>query len=83
MIKEGLKSFLDISQVVEIIKKWVFSSNMEIKNILKMARRNDIIVIVITNITIKEYGRNKRYQTSKYTILKNGVYYVHYDWENN
>ena len=24
-----------------------------------------------------------KYQTSKYTVLKNGAYYVHHDFENN
>ena len=48
---------------------------------LEMARRHDISVDVINEIPIREDGRKKIYQTSRYTILKNGAYYVHYDWD--
>ena len=74
---------MEIPQVVEIIKKWGFISKTKIKNILKMERRNDISVNVNNKIPIREDGRKKRDKTSKYTILKNGAYYVHNDWEKN
>ena len=48
-----------------------------------MTRIHDISVYVINEILIREYGRKKIYQTSKYKILKNGAYYVHNDWEKN
>ena len=83
MRKEVLKALLDISQVVEIIKKWSFSSKMDINNMLKMERRNDIGVNIINKIPIRGDRRKKRDQTSKYIILKNGAYYVHHDWEKN
>ena len=72
---------LEIPQVVEIMKKCGLSSKTEINNMLNMARRNDTSVGVITKIPIREDWRKKRYQTSKYTILKNGAYYVHHDWD--
>ena len=40
MSKEGLKSLLEIPQVVEIIKKCGLSSKMDIKKMLKTERRN-------------------------------------------
>ena len=83
MRKEVLKALLDISQVVEIIKKWSFSSKTDINNMLKMERRNDIGVNIINKIPIRGDRRKKRDQTSKYIILKNGAYYVHHDWEKN
>ena len=46
-----------------------------------MEWRNDISVDVVNTITISEYGRKKGDQTPKYTILKNGVYCVHRDWD--
>ena len=45
-----------------------------------MAQRHDIGVDVVNNTPIREDGRKKIYQTSKYTILKNDAYYVHHDW---
>ena len=79
MSKEGFKYLLEIPQVVEIIKKWGLSRKKDIKNILKMTRRNNISVYVVNKIPIREVGREKIYQTSKYTILNNGAYYVHHD----
>ena len=83
MSEEVLKSLLEIPQLVDITKKWGLSSKTDIKDIMKMVRRNDISVNVIKKISIMEDGRKKRDQTSKYTTLKNGVYCVHHDWENN
>ena len=74
---------LEIPQVFQIIKIWGLSKKTEIKNILKMAWRTDITVDVINKTPIKEDGRKKRYQTSKYTTLKNGAYYVHHNWDKN
>ena len=39
-----------------------------------MTHRNDISEYVVKKLPIREYGRNKRHQTSKYTILVNGAY---------
>ena len=83
MSKEVLKYLLDIPQVVEKIKKCGLIIMMWIKNMLNMARRNDISVNAINKIPIREYVRKKRYQNSKYTILKNGAYYFHYNWYKN
>ena len=73
MSEEGLKALLEINQVVDIIKKWYLSSKTVIKKMLKILRINDISVYVVNKIPISEYGRKKRYQTSKYTILNNGA----------
>ena len=81
MSKEGLKDLLYIPQLVEIIKKFFLSSKTDIKKMMNMARRNDIIVYVVNKIPIRKDEKNKIYQTSKYTILKNGAYYVHHDWD--
>ena len=35
---------------------------------------------MVNKLQIREYGRNKRHQTSKCTILVNGAYSIHYDW---
>ena len=70
-----------IPQVVEIIKKCVLSSKTDIKKMMNMEWRNDVIVNVVNKIPIREDEKNKIYQTSKYTILKNGAYYVHHDWD--
>ena len=83
MSKEGIKALLEIPQVVDIIKECGFSSKTEIKKMLNMARRNDISVDVVNKTPIREDGRKQKYQTSKYTFLKNGAYYVHYDWDTN
>ena len=40
-----------------------------------MTRRNYINVDVVNDFPIRKYGRNKKYQTSKYKILKNGAYF--------
>ena len=48
-----------------------------------MERRNDISVDAVNKIPNRKDGRNKIDQTSKYTILKNGAYYVHHDWYKN
>ena len=48
-----------------------------------MEQRNDISIDIVNNIPMSEYGINKRYQTPKYTILKNGAYYVHHGWYKN
>ena len=53
MSEEGLKDLLEIPQVVEIIKKYGFSSNPEIKNMPKMAQRYEISVDVINRIPIR------------------------------
>ena len=74
---------MEIPQLVEIIKKCGLSIETEIKNIMKMAHRNGISSDVVNKIPIREYGRNKRDQTSKYTILKNGGFYVHHDCYKN
>ena len=50
---------------------------------LNMAYIHDISVDVANDPPIREYGRKKGDQTKKYTILKNGQYFVHHDWENN
>ena len=73
MNEEGIKALSEIPRLVEITKKCGLSSNTDIKNILKMAQRNDISVNIVKKIPIREYGINNRYQTSKYTILKNGA----------
>ena len=83
MREEELKDFLDIPQVVEIIKRWDLSSKIYINNMLNMAQRNDISVDVVNNIPIMEDGINKIYQTSKYTILNNSAYYVYHYWYMN
>ena len=80
MNEEGLKALLDIPQVVEIIKKYGLSIKTKIKKMLNMAWINDIRVNVVNKIPMREYGRKKRDQTSKYTILNNGAYYMHHDW---
>ena len=67
MSKKLLKDLLEITQVVEIIKKWGLSIN-----ILKMARKNDSGVNAV-NKNFWEDGRKKIYQKSKYTILNNGA----------
>ena len=59
MSKEGLKDLLGVFQVVEIIRKLGLSSKTDIKNMLKMARRNDISADVVSMIPITEDGRNK------------------------
>ena len=74
---------LEIPQVIEIIKKWGLSIKMEINKILRMERRNDIIIDAINNTPIREDWRNKRDQISKYTIPKNGDYHVNHDWHKN
>ena len=65
MNKKLLKYLLEITQVVQIIKKWSLSSKTDIKNIPNMAWRNDISVNIVNKISIREYKKNKRYQTSK------------------
>ena len=79
MSEEGLNSLLEIPQAVEIINKFGFSSNTEIKKMLNMEWRNDISLDSVNNIPIREDGRNKIDQTSKYTILNNYAYYMHHD----
>ena len=59
MSKEGLKYFLDIPQVVDIIKKWSLIINMDINKMLNMSWRNYIGVDVVNKIPIREDGRNK------------------------
>ena len=81
MCEEGLEALLEIPQVVEIIKKWGLVRRTDIKKMLNMAQRHGINVDVVNEIPIREYGRNKIDQPSKYTILKNGAYYMHHDWE--
>ena len=48
-----------------------------------MAWRNYISVDAVNKIPIMENERRKRDQTSKYTILNNGAYYVYHDWYKN
>ena len=74
---------MEILQVVEIIKKCGLIRKTEIKNMPKIERRNNISVIVVNKIPTRVDGRKQRYQKSKYTILKNGAYYVHNDWDKN
>ena len=74
---------MEITQFVEIIKRWGLSSRTEIKNMPNMAQRHDISVDIFNGTPIREYGRNKRYQVHKYKILNNGAYYVHHDWYKN
>ena len=45
--------------------------------------KNDISVFVVSNIPIREDGIKQQDQTSKYTILNNGAYYVHHDLDKN
>ena len=73
MSKERPEDLLKIPEVIEITKKWGFIINMDINKMLKTARINDIIVDVVNKIPIREDGRKKIYQTSKYIILKNGA----------
>ena len=59
-MSEGvLKGFLEIPQAVEIINNCGLSSKMEIKNMLKMAYRDDISVNTLNKIIIREYGKIK------------------------
>ena len=44
---------------------------------------HDISVDVVNEIPMREDGINKIDQTSKYTILNNGEYYVHHDCDKN
>ena len=83
MRREVLKTLLEIMQVVEIISKCGLSSNMAIKKMPDMAWRNGTNVDVVNNIPIREDCRNKRDQTSKYTILNNCSHYVHHDLAKN
>ena len=73
MSKERPEDLLEIPEVIEITKKWGFVINMDINKMLKTARINDIIVDVVNKIPIREDGRKKIYQISKYIILKNGA----------
>ena len=73
----------EITKLVHIIKKCGLSSKTEINNMPKMVRINNTSVDVVSKIPIKEDGRKQRYQTSKYTILNNGAYYVQHDWDRN
>ena len=79
MCEELINTLLDIPEVVGIIKRWEFSRRMEIESMFNMARRNDICMYVVNEITIREYGRTKRDQTLKNTIMKNGACYLHYN----
>ena len=83
MIKEVLMYLLEITKVVEIIRKWGLGSKTKIEKMLNMVWINDIGVDVVNNIPNRKYGRKKTDQKSKYTILDNGAYYVHHDWKNN
>ena len=71
---------METPQVVEIIRKCGLSNKTGTKNILKMAKRNDIRVDVVNKTPIREDRRKQRDQASKYYILKNRAYYVHRDW---
>ena len=57
----------------QIINKWGLISKTEIQNIMKMAQRNDSSVNVGNYIPMREDGRKKRYQTSKYKIRNKGA----------
>ena len=81
--EEVLKSLLEIPQVVDIIKKRVFSSKTDIKKILKTARRNETSDDVVNKIPNRVDGIKNQDQTSKYTILNNCAYYVHHDCDKN
>ena len=63
-----------------MINKWGISSRTYIENMLNMAHINYIGVDVVNDIQINKNGRDKRDQTSKYTILNNEEYYLHHDW---
>ena len=83
MNEERIKNLLEIPQVVEIIKKFGLIIKTDVNNILNMACINDISVDLVNKIQIREDGRKQLDQTSKYTILKNGAYYVHHYWNKN
>ena len=70
---------LEKPKLVDIIKKCGLSIKRDIKKMLKMERRNEISVNVVNKIPIREYGREKIYQTSKYITMNNGAYYVNND----
>ena len=72
-----------ITEALGMKKRWGLSIKTEIENMMKMVRRHDIIIDFVNDTLIREGGRKKRYQMSKYTILKNGSSYVHHDWEKN
>ena len=79
MRKEVTKALLETTQVVQIINKCGPSIKEEIKKMLNMAWRSYSSFDVVSKIQMMEDGRKQRYQTSKYTILKNSVYYVHHN----
>ena len=81
--EEGTKALLDIFEVVVIINIWGLIIRTEIDNMVNLLCRNDISVDVANELPIREYGRNKRDQTSKYIIPKNGAYFTHHDWYKN
>ena len=56
---------------------------IEIENILNMYCRNEIIFDMENGTPIGKYGRINQDQTEKYKLLKNGAYYIHYDWYKN
>ena len=56
---------------------------MDIDNMLNVVRRDNTIVDALNKLPIREYGRKKIDQTSKYTTLNRGAYYVHHDWGKN
>ena len=48
-----------------------------------MVQRNDIIIDAVTKIPIRQDEIKEIDKTIKYTILKNGAYYVHQYWYKN
>ena len=83
MFEEILEVSLVILEVLVIIREWIFIIKTEIEKIPNMAHINDISLDVMNKILIREDGRNKRYQTSKYTIINNGESCVIHILEKN
>ena len=55
------------------------SIRVVIDKILNMAGSKNISVNVVKEIHTMVDGKKEMYETSTYTILKDGVYYIHYD----
>ena len=83
MCEEGIKVLVEIPQVVEIFNEWDLSIRTDIEKMLKMAQKHNISVEVANKIPIRSDLRKKINQITKYKILKNGAYYLHYDWDKN
>ena len=83
MNEEGIMDLLEITQVVEIIKRCGMSRKTQTKKMLNMLWKHDISIDVVNKIPISEDGRKEQDKTLKYTILKNSAYYVYHDWDKN